>query len=62
MKRTSQFLGVAYIVFMMALAWKDVGTQACKEPYIFEWYLPLLIEAVVITPFVLGYLSGKEAG
>ena len=62
MKRISQFLGVAYIIFFMTLAWKDVGTQGCKEPYIYEWYLPLLIGAVVIVPFVLGYLSGKEAG
>lgn len=62
MKRTPQFLGVAYIVFMMTLAWKDVGTQACEKPYIYDWYLPLLIGAVVIVPFVLGYLSGKEAG
>jgi len=52
--------GIAWIVFMVALAYGDVGTQYCTEPYIMDSSIVFSIAGAVGLPFILGFLAGRD--
>lgn len=52
--------GLMYITFWVSATIATIGnvSESCGEPS--EWYLPLLMLAVIGFPFVLGYLGGRD--
>ena len=61
MKINIPFVGGAiYIAFWAGIAVADVGEKPECVPY--EWWLPLIILAAFLFPFICGYLAGLEEG
>jgi len=50
-------LGLVYIAFVSGAATTYVG-EMTKGPSIVEWYFPLQILLIVVTPFLCGYFGG----
>jgi hypothetical protein len=52
-------LGIAYIIGMTAWALGNVGKMSGpSEP--FTWGLPISMLGILVVPFLLGWLAGKD--
>lgn len=60
MKFNIEFLiGVAWIFFMTGFAFESIGKLPTCNP--FEWHIPIVVFVALASPFILGYLAGRES-
>ena len=52
------WLGILWIAFWISVAQGSVG-QMSEPAEIYPWYMPLIMAAFLIPPFILGFLSGR---